>query len=183
MFSNNGNWTVKLEEGNIKSDSELHFFSAGTCAGTGLGCRRDCGQPRAPWLRAAWLCLSLSLPCRWRKYFHLFSPGTLWQCDVARECNPPSAKRGRTYVLYFTCLASCAEQAVSVLASPIFWVLAFAYLGFFWLERSFLMSCPYNLWMFFSLNEKKRKREDIHFVLQIQRRHKGCIVLALLACW
>lgn len=36
--------------------------------------------------------------------------------------------------------------------------------------------------MLFPLNEKKRKREDIHFVLQIQQRHKGCIVLALPAC-
>lgn len=30
------------------------------------------------------------------------------------------------------------------------------------------MSCCYNLRIIFSLNEKKRKREDIRFVLQIQ---------------
>ena len=45
------------------------------------------------------------------------------------------------------------------------------------------MSCHYNLWILFSLTEKKRKREDLRFVLQIQLRHKGYVVLALLACW
>lgn len=41
------------------------------------------------------------------------------------------------------------------------------------------MSCHYNLWIHFSLNEKKKEREDIRFVLQIQVRDKGGLVLAL----
>lgn len=115
MFSNYGSWTsVRVEQDDIESDSELHFFSAGTHTGTELGCGGDCSQARVPWLRAAWLCLSVSLLCRWRKYFHLFSPGALWQCDVARECSLPCARGpGRMSFISIACRFWCWAGGLS----------------------------------------------------------------------
>lgn len=112
------NWN----EAGLNQTQNLVFVSAGLRSGTELGCGRDCVQAGAPWLWAAWLHLSLSFPCRLGKYFHLFSPGTLWQCDVARECSPPSVREaGRMSFISiarcFWCWAGSLSSGISELWS------------------------------------------------------------------